>query len=204
MEEPDLAEDQRGRKQRARGRPGSSRHEQDERDQPHEVLRREEAVEDEEAGGSCREGEREPLWISSHAGIEGPHGRDGRELEHRHERRDGIRKGAREIAGHRTRRAPHDGRVVQPQPVGGQERRSAQALDLKAPRVLRMEAVPEPARRKQGERRDHERHDPAENEQRLEDTAATRNGPEVRGRRRHEHERIELRGHRQPEQAERE
>jgi hypothetical protein len=65
-----------------------------------------------------------------------------------------------------------------------------------------VEAVPEPARRQQDERRDHERRYRAENEQRLEHTAAPGDGPQVRGRRRHEHDRIELRGHRQPEQAE--
>jgi hypothetical protein len=88
--------------------------------------------------------------------------------------------------------------------VRGQEHGAAQALDLKAPRGLRVETVPEPAGRKQGERADHERHDPAEDEQGLQRTSAASDGPEIRDRKGHEHDRIQLRGHRQPEQAERE
>lgn len=88
--------------------------------------------------------------------------------------------------------------------MGGQERGSAQALDLQAPRGLRVKAVPEAAGRKQGERRDHERNDPAEDDQGLERTPAAGDSPEIRDRERHEHDRIDLRGHRQSEQAERE
>jgi hypothetical protein len=88
--------------------------------------------------------------------------------------------------------------------VRGQEHGSAQALDLKSPRGLRVETIPEPAGCKQGERDDHEGHDPAEDEQGLEHTPVASDGPEIRDRNGNEHDRIELRGHRQPEQAERE
>ena len=65
-----------------------------------------------------------------------------------------------------------------------------------------MEAVPEPARRERGERRDDERGDTAADEQGLKRAAAACDGPEVRSRERNEHDRIELRAHGEPEQAE--
>lgn len=67
-----------------------------------------------------------------------------------------------------------------------------------------MEAVPEPARAEHGERDDHDRHDPGENKDGLDRAPAAGKGPDVQDRGRREHERIDLRGHRQPEQAERE
>ncbi len=88
--------------------------------------------------------------------------------------------------------------------MGGKQEGPAEALDLQPPRGLRLEAVPEAPRREQGERRDHDHNDSAENEQGFQRAAAARDSPDVGGRGRNEHERIELRTHRQPEKTERE
>lgn len=65
-----------------------------------------------------------------------------------------------------------------------------------------MNAVPETPRREHGEGHDYDCHDRGENEQGLQSTASARDDPDVGGRGRDEHERIELRAHGQPEQAE--
>ena len=65
-----------------------------------------------------------------------------------------------------------------------------------------MKAVPKTARREHGEGHDCDGHDDGENKQRLQSTAPAHDDPDVRSRGRDEHERIELRAHGQPEQAE--
>ncbi len=86
--------------------------------------------------------------------------------------------------------------------MGGKQDGAAEALDLQAPRGLGLEAVPEPTRREHREGRDHDQNDSGENKQGLQRAAAARDDPDVGSRGRNEHERIDLRAHRQPEQAE--
>ena len=86
--------------------------------------------------------------------------------------------------------------------MSGKQDGAAETLDLQSSRGLRLEAVPEATGREHRERRDHDHDDARENEQRLQRTAAARAHPDVGGGGRDEHERIDLRRHGQPEQAE--
>jgi hypothetical protein len=79
--------------------------------------------------------------------------------------------------------------------VAGEEERSAQALDLQRPRPLVPEALPDAVRREHDERDEHRGQDreqqPAADE-RLPSALAL---PDVGDRDRHEHRRVQLRGH---------
>ena len=61
VEEPELPEHERAAEQTGRGEPASPGHDQHERDQPDEVLRRGETVEDEKRGDGGGRCEHEPL-----------------------------------------------------------------------------------------------------------------------------------------------
>ena len=85
----------------------------------------------------------------------------------------------------------------------GEQERAAEALDLKPAGRLRVKAVPETARRDRGEGRDDEQRDTGQHGDRLERAAPSRSGPHVDERRRHDHDRVELRAHGQPQEPER-
>ena len=203
VEEPELPEHERAAEQTDRGEPASPGHDQHERDQPDEVLRRHEAVEDEKRGDSRRCCEHESLCARRPAHEEEPDKRDGHELKSRERLREHVGQRARQIARHRSGRALHDGRVVEAEPVRGEQERAAEALDLKPTGRLRVKAVPETARRDCSEGQDDEQHDAGQHGCRFERAAPSRRGPHVDERRRHDHERVELRAHGQPQEPER-
>ncbi len=91
--------------------------------------------------------------------------------------------------------------VVEPKLVGDQQQRGAEALDLKAARRLRAEALEHAVQVVRGERRHHgERHDEEDYdpEHYVPRPPAP---PEQHARQRHEHERVDLRGDGEPEHA---
>jgi len=96
----------------------------------------------------------------------------------------------------------HDRRGVETELVRGQQNACAEALDLEAARRLRVEAVPEPAGREDREREDDEHGDRGEDAERAQGLPAARDRPQVDRREREEDKRVELRGHREPEEAE--
>jgi len=96
----------------------------------------------------------------------------------------------------------HDSRGVDTKLVRGQQDARTEALDLQSSRGLRVEAVPEPARRQDREREHHEHGDAREHAQRTQRAAATCDLPDVDGSDRDDDQRVELRRHREPEQAE--
>jgi len=136
MEEPDLREDERPGNERGRRDSGRARHEQDERDQPDDVLRGHEAVEDEEPGHRRARREHEALGVPGAADEEPPDRGHSDRLEERGDRRERVRELAREVSGRRARRSVDDGRRIEPELVRREQDARTEAFDLQAARGL--------------------------------------------------------------------
>ena len=135
----------------------------DERDQPHEVLRREEAGEREEAGD--RRGERNcesPSGVATTAQVDPRHGHNRQHLRDGAQRGERVRQRADQVVGDRVTCAMHHRRVVEAEPVGHREQRAAEALDLEGARSLRAKALDQSVRRNDEKRDDEERRDRCE------------------------------------------
>ena len=132
MEEPDLREHDRDCRQRDRDRAASRDHE---RQQPDEVLRREDLREGQEAGDGSGEGERQPGAQLAEARVEEPDGGDRDRLEREQHRGDRVGRAAGQVAAGHTGRLD-DVRVVDAEPVEHEQQRRAEALDLQAARGL--------------------------------------------------------------------
>jgi len=199
VEEPDLREHDGDRGQCDRDGTPARDHE---RQQPDEVLRREDLREGEEAGDRGGKAERQTGAQLADARVEHPDGRDGERLEHEQHRGDGIGRSAREVAARDARRLD-DSSVVETGPVEHEQERRAEALDLQASRGLRVEALVDAVRSVGRERRDHRRGDQHQHAERHSGTPRACAAPHVPGRQRHQHERVDLRADRQPEHRER-
>jgi len=121
VEEPGLGEQQRDRGQRDRNGPARGH---DQRDEPLEVLRREDLGEREKAGDRCRERDRQPISPVARPRVEHPDRCDSRSLQHERRHRNGVRKGATQIAACDVKGLDHV-RVVEPELVAGEENRGA-------------------------------------------------------------------------------
>ena len=98
--------------------------------------------------------------------------------------------------------AVHDGRAVPPEPIGRREQRAAETLDLQRATGLGAEALDEPVRSEHEERHDHRCGHAHERSAGAHCRVASRRPPDEDESGRHEHERIDLRREREPEQRE--
>jgi len=132
VEEPDLGEHERDRRQRNRHRAAPGDHE---RQQPDEVLRREDLREGEEARDRGGERERQPCAQVAEPRVEDPHRRDREPFEHEQHRSDRVGGAAGQVAPGDAGRLDNV-RVVEPEAVERQQHGGAEALDLQAARRL--------------------------------------------------------------------
>jgi len=96
----------------------------------------------------------------------------------------------------------HDRCRIETQLVRGEQDARAEALDLETACGLRVEAVPEPARREDRERQHDESRNRNEDAERAQRLPAAGDGPDVDRRERHDDQRVELRRDREPEEPE--
>jgi hypothetical protein len=152
VEEPDLRQHQRDRRQRDRdgSAPATTSG-----TQPDEVLRREDLREGQEAGHRGGEGERQPGTHLAEARVQEPDRRDGEGLEHKQHRATASAVAAGQVAPGDARRLD-DVRVVETEPVEHEQQGGAETLDLQAARGLRVEALVDAVRGVGRERR-HDR-----------------------------------------------
>jgi len=143
VEEPDLSQHQRDRRQRGRDDPGDTSDQHHERDEPHQVLGREDLRERQEAGDRSGEGDRQLGPGLASTGIEHPDGGDRGRLEDECRRSDCVRQRAAQVPPGDAGRA-HDVGVVEPEPVEQEQQRGAEALDLKPARRLGAKAGGDP------------------------------------------------------------
>jgi hypothetical protein len=195
VEEPQLREHERSSEERRGGdaeRRGDQRHEGHE---PDEVLGRHEAREREEYGNSRRRGGDEPLRTAVAAGEQPGDEQNSGDLDDG--RRDGDRIGQRprEIAGERERGATDDLGVVGTKAVQCQQHRAAEALDLKRPLALGLDAAPEPVPAQKREGADNGDDDPAEGKEWTDEPAP----PDGEAEQRQQRGGIDLGGEREPE-----
>jgi len=197
VEEPDLGEHDCGRGEPDRDRAAAR---DDERQQPHEVLRREDLRERQEAGDRGSEGQRQASAQVAEPGVEEPDRGNREGLERQQRAGDRIGCPAGQVAAGDAGRLDDVG-VIDAEPVEHQQQGGAEALDLQPARGLRMEALVDPVRRVGRERRDDRRgheHQRPERERRPPRAGAA---PDEPGSERHEHERIHLRADGQPSTA---
>jgi len=173
----------------------------DQRQQPDQVLRREDLRERDEAGDCSRERDREPPAQVACPRVERPHGHDRRGLEHHQERRDRVRRPAREVPAGDARRLDHPC-VVEAQPVEHEQDGGAEALDLEAARGLCVEALVDAVRGVRRERRDRGRRADDEHAERDQHAPGIGPPPQKPRRQRNEDERVDLRGDGEPEHRE--
>jgi len=198
VEEPDLGEHQDDRHQCDRDRTAAGDHE---RQEPDEVLRREDLGEGEEAGDRRGEGERQARAQVAEPRIEDPHGRDREPLEHEQDGGNRVGGAAGQVAPGDARRLD-DVRVVEPEPVECEQQRGAEALDLQAACGLGVEALVDAMRRVGRERRHYSCRDDHQHAERERRPPRAGPAPDEPGREWYEHQRIDLRADRKPEHGE--
>jgi len=155
VEEPDLCEHERARHEPDRDPSASC---QNERQQPDEVLRREDLREGEKAGDRGRERERQLRAEVARARVQPPDRHDCERLERQQAGGDRVGRAAREVPP-RDAEGLDDTRVVETELVEHEQERGTEALDLQPTRRLRVEALVDAVGRVRGERRDHGRRD---------------------------------------------
>jgi len=199
VEEPELREDQGESGQH----PCHRLEEEDERNEPDEVLRREEPGEGEEACDRRGKGKSEAPRIVAAAQIEPRDRHDGQNLCDRAQHGQRLRQRADEIVRDRVPGAMHDRGAVEAQPVGDGEQRAAEALDLQRASSLRAEALGEPVRRSNQERNDEESGDHSGREQSTPGRPTAARTPDEDHGGRNEHDGVDLGRERATEQGER-
>jgi hypothetical protein len=185
VEEPQLRQDQRRRKQRRRDCSERRRNQWNERDEPDGVLRGEKAGEDQEAGDRRSRRGHESLRAEGATGEEPRDEQNSADLNDPCGHGDRIRERAGEIAGKGERGAADDLGVVRAELVRGEEHRAPEALDLQRALGLCLSAAPETVPADERKRAHHRDHDTAERQERsAELTQANRNAKERQQRRR--------------------
>src|SRR5918992_1171872 len=148
VEEPEPAEEQRTAEERGGDNAGYAGDERHDRDQPDEVLRREEPGEGEKGGQRRRRTDDKSLAVRTAA----------REQDGSRSDRQPIRESAGEVPGQGGGRAGDDLGLVQAETVSRQQNGSAQTLDLERTTALCLDAVDETVPAEDGERPDqHDR-----------------------------------------------
>jgi len=196
VEVPALRQRERGDEQNGR----NDTAEGSERDQPHEILRREHLGEGQEAGDA--RGEEQP-GLDPAAEHDEPRRERGNHCEHGAHRRQRVRETAGEVTRHRGR-SPHHRGVVEPEPVGGEQNARAEALRVQCTPDLRVDAVPDAARREREPRQDEHCEHGRERSRGRRRSPGSPRAPDPDHRQRRQQHRVQLRRGRNAEQGERE
>jgi len=195
--EPGLREAQRQEEQCAGEEAEPPAHEEDERDEPDQVLRRQHLVERDERRDCRGSGEQHGLSVAVAApGEDDPDRDDGHHSEHRRE----IRGEACPVSAKRLRSVRIDGcERTHPEVLGRHQDGGAEALHLQRPAELVGEHRAQAVRRDDREGQEARGRDGDERGQVGERSCASLSPPEVDERDREEDHRPELRGEAEPE-----
>ena len=160
MEEPELPEHHRGGEQ-DRSDQARDGHE---RKEPDEILGRDELREHKHGSDGRCSRDHDPIGIAPRT-RQPEHGQDRADLQQRRRHTEYVGKRTGEVSRDRRRRAGHNLGVVQAEPVGREQEGPAEALHLKRPLQLRVEAVPEALRADKSEGDEDEGNGAGEGEQ---------------------------------------
>jgi hypothetical protein len=198
VEEPELPEHHRSGGQSCNHETGDRRDERHERQQPDQILGRDELREREEAGDRSGRCQNKSLAVDTGATDEPQHEQHRRHLQRRRHPRENVGQRPREVPRDSGGRAADDLRVVDPDAVRCEQQRAREALELERALRLRFQALPDAVPTDQRERADHDHDNRSKGEERTHEAACTHRQTKEGEKR----ERVELRGHGQAEQRE--
>jgi len=160
-------------------------------------LRRDEPREGHEAGERGGARHDQPLSARSPADVEQGGKQDRRHLQEGRHHRERIRERSLEVARERGGRAADDGGVVDAEPVGRRQDRTAEAFQLERTARLRVETLPQAVPANDRERHERDRDHSAERGERTREPWPRREAEE-----REQRDGVELRRHGEAEKRE--